>query len=307
MYRATAVVLAVLAGCASQQHLDTIDRRLQSIEEQEADTHKQLDRLQAAITQLATDIADARSREKADELAMKLDQLEKQLPSVQAAAGRPIAPIRRSPDPNDVYAIAVDGHPADGPPDALVTIVRAYDFLCPFCERSRATMQELRAKYPDDVRIVYRAFIVHPQATQAAQAACAAHEQGRFLEMEKLIWDEGFASRTVDQAEMEKIAGELGLDLDRFRADAAGPCVAEVQDDQRDLARFGVGATPTFFINGRFLAGAQPTAAFSEVIDQELALAKSRVKGGGRSARRAYYATWIMAKGLKQFTPPTTP
>jgi protein-disulfide isomerase len=310
MRRLTALALAVLAGCASAQHLDTIDRRLQSIEEQEADTHKQLDRMQAAIAKVAGDLDDARARETSperakqlDELTIRLDQLAKDVATVQARPIRP-APVRAAPDPKDVYAVPVAGYPADGPPDALVTIVRAFDFACPFCERSRATMQELRALYPADVRIVYRAFVVHPVAQLPAQAACAAHKQGQFLEMERRLWDESFASHTFDQAEMERLAVEIGADLDRFRADMAGPCAGAVATDQQELTRFGVGATPTFFINGHYFTGAQPTTAFAAVIDQELALARSRIKGAGKSARKTYYATWILAKGLAQFTPP---
>jgi protein-disulfide isomerase len=308
MQRSAVLALVVLASCASRQHLDTIDRRLSDIEEQEADTHKQLDRMQAAIAQLGVQLADARTRAAADEIAARLDTLTKEVAALEAK-GAPRPPVvRPGPDPKDVYAIAADGFPADGPPDALVTIVRAYDFACPFCERSRATMQELRARYGSDLRIVYRSFIVHPaQATLPAEAACAAHKQGKFLEMERRLWDEAFVSRTFDQAEMEKIAGEVGLKLDRFRADMSGPCVSEVGADQLDLTRFGVGATPTFYINGHYMAGAQPAAAFEQVIDDELALAKSRIGNGGKVARKSYYATWIIAKGLTQLMPPTTP
>ena len=304
MRRLTTFALAVLAGCASSR-LETIDHRLQGIEEQEADTHKQLDNVRADLAKLSTDLADVRTHA-SDDLDARLDQLARDVAALQTkVAAPPPRPARPQPDAKDVYAVPVDGFPADGPADALVTIVRAADYACPFCERSRATMQELRARYPADVRIVYRDFVVHPVAQLAAQAACAAHKQGKFLDMEKRLFDEAFPARQFDPAEMDKLAGEIGLHLARFRADMNGPCVNEVNDDQHELARFGVGATPSFFINGHFMAGAQPTAAFTQVIDQELALAGSRVKAGDKAARRTYYATYVLVPGLKQLTPPT--
>jgi len=72
-----------------------------------------------------------------------------------------------------------------------------------------------------------------------------------------------------------------------------------------ELSAVGVAATPAFFINGRFLSGAQPVTAFRTIIDEELALARKRVKAGARKKR--YYEEWVVKKGLTRLEPTTPP
>jgi hypothetical protein len=111
-----------------------------------------------------------------------------------------------------------------------------------------------------------------------------------------LLWDQAFANRRFAPAEIDQLAIGVGLAMARFRADVAGPCVAEVEADQAELARFGVNATPSFFINGRYLAGAQPLASFAALVDEELAKAEAAVSRGVKPAR--YYQQEIVGKGL---------
>ena len=170
----------------------------------------------------------------------------------------------------------IEGDPVEGPADAKVTVVKAYDYACPFCEKVRDSMEELRKKYGNDLRIVYKQFVVHPQiATAGALAACAADKQGKFKELDALLWDKGFKGRQFDKDAAAEAGGaaqrcwdtaagcpivvgfaqELGLNLDKFKADMKGECQQLVQKDMRDLSRPGVGSTPTFFINGRYMVG----------------------------------------------------
>jgi protein-disulfide isomerase len=298
-----ALVLCALAACTSNKRLDHLEHEVHTLQGAQEDTHKDLlavgQRLDAILRELRGRDNDADLEEKLDDLSKQLDVLTAKVASVPAAA-----PKRRpEPDPNDVYAVPIAGAAVDGPADALVTIVRAYDYACPYCEKSRATMDDIRARYPKEVRIVYRSFIVHPAvATLPAEAACAAQQEGHFVDYDKRLWDESFAQRKFDQTEMETIAGEVGLDLDRFRADMSGACVSRIGVDQQEMAAVGVGATPTFFINGRYLSGAQPLPSFTAVIDEELALAKKRVKAGTKKTK--YYETWILKKGKAKFTAP---
>ena len=156
----------------------------------------------------------------------------------------------------------------------------------------------MQQEYGKDLRIVYKHFVVHPGvATIPAEAACAAHLQGGFEPMLGLLWDRAYANRRFEQQYMEELADEIGLDHDRFVADMTGPCRQIVQQDQQDLAAVGVRGTPAFFINGRYLSGAQPIDRFRTLIDEELALANRRLKKGG-SAKR-YYDTWVLKKGKK--------
>ena len=246
---------------------------------------------------------------KIDDLTAKVNDLQTSMK--QVAAGRPMQPQqqrpqRPQPDPTKAYAVPVDGDPFEGPADAKVTIIKAYDYMCPFCDRVRPTMDELRKKYGNDVRIVFKQFVVHPQAQIAHLAACAANKQGKFLEMDKLLWEKAFQTRQYDDAHIADLGKEAGLDAARFAADMKSQdCQNWLQKDQNELTTFGVGATPSFFINGRFLSGAQPLPAFTQLVDEELAKANQRISSGTPAAD--YYKTWVIEKGEKKLPSPDAP
>jgi len=243
---------------------------------------------------------------KLDELSKAVAALDQKVSGIQAGTGRAGAPQQRQrrpePDPKDVYAVPVDGDPVKGPADALVTIVKGYEYACPFCEKVRPTIDQLLKDYPGKVRFVSKQFVVHPQvATDSSLAACAAHKQGKFEQMDTLLWDKAFATRKFDRANIDALAKEAGLDLAKFKADMDGDCKAFIQKDQAELQAMGQGATPTFYINGRYMSGAQPVPAFKAIIDEELKIAQERVAQGTKPAD--YYKTWVLDKGLKKFTP----
>jgi protein-disulfide isomerase len=259
---------------------------------------------------------------KVDDLTKKVDQL-----IARGGAGAAMPQQRQpraEPDFSKVYAMSVDGDPVDGPADAKVTVVKAYDYACPYCEKVRDTMDDLKKKYGNDLRIVYKQLVVHPQvATAGALAVCAANKQGKFLQMDQLLWDKGFKARQYDkdapadaggQAQKcwESAAGcpvvlgfaqELGLNADKFKADMKGECQALVQKDQRELQVLGVSGTPAFFINGRYLSGAQPLDRFVLLIDEELKKAKDKIAAGTPAA--SYYQQVVIDKGLKTLERPT--
>ena len=241
---------------------------------------------------------------KVDDLAAAVARIEQKMDGLAAAApARPRTPPKRvEPDAADVYAIPVEGAASVGPADALVTVVKGYEYACPYCEKVNPTIAQLRAQYGDDLRVVYKHFLVHPAiATEPALAVCAATRQGKFQEMDRLVWEQAYAVRKFDRATMEALAGQAGLDLARFRADIDGPCTSIIAGDQSHLQAAGQRATPTFFINGRYLSGAQPLARFQALIDAELVTARARVAAG--TPRADYYRTWVLDKGLKKFTP----
>ena len=308
--RALPLVLASIlssAGCASRARVQSLETRLAALEQaqrtRDTEVRTTLMRVEAQLASLTVTVAGL-SEQPGGDVAAKLAELAER---VDKLAARPAPrPARPQPDPTKVYAVPVTGDPVEGNPAALVTLVRAGEYACPFCEKSRATMDALLADYGKDVRIVYKDFIVHPQvATEAAHAACAAHKQGRFLQMDDLLWERAFKNRQFEVALYETLATELGLDLDRFRADMKGPCPGEVQADMAQLTTFGVGATPAFFINGRFLSGAQPVPAFKAVIDEELQRARERVKKGTKPKR--YYDEWVIKQGLPRLEPAPAP
>ena len=265
--------------------------------------------------------ADNRNLErKIDEMAKDIKEIKAQRGAAGAAAPRP---TRVEPDRQKTYSMPIEGDPVDGPADAKVTLVKAYDYACPYCEKVRDTMDELRKKYGNDLRIVFKQFVVHPQiATAGALAVCAANKQGKFLQMDQLLWDKGFKNRQFDKDAAAEAGGqpqrcweaaagcpiavgfaqELQLNVDKFKADMKGECQALIQKDQRDLQVLGVGATPSFFINGRFMSGAMPIDNFVALIDEELKKANEKISAGVSAAN--FYQQVVVDKGLKQLDKP---
>jgi len=250
-----------------------------------------------------------------DELDVRYRALEAAASARPPSAPPPPPPPRPSgPDAAKTYAIALGNWPQRGPADAKVTMVFVHDYACPYCEKSRATLDDLVKKYGKDLRIVYRPIIIRPkQSAPGALAACAASRQGKYGKLEPLLWDKGFQARNYDvdatapdgttqrcwlaPAGCPVVLGfatEAGLDLGRFKADMPS-CEVEVQDSMRELTAIGVASTPSFFINGRFMSGAQPIEQFSTLIDEEKLKAEERIRRGTPKAR--YYQEWVLARG----------
>lgn len=236
------------------------------------------------------------------DLERKIDALSTRVNALEARGGAPRAerPRRPEPAPTDVYAVSIEGLPFRGPADAPVTIVEGYEYACPACNVARQSVKQTFEKYGDKVRVVYKPYIVHPdRATDASIAVCAASKQGKFDAMDTLVWEKGFAGRDLSPQKLQALAAEAGVDVERFTADLPA-CRQSVAQHHAELENMGQGATPTFYINGRYVVGASP-AKLHAVIDQELALAEERIGAG--TAPADYYATWVVGKGLKKFEP----
>jgi protein-disulfide isomerase len=247
----------------------------------------------------------------------KIDKLDKKIDALIAQGGRPGGmnqqrPQRPEPDRAKTYAVPIENDFFEGPADAKITVVKAYEYACPFCERVRPTMDDLRKKYGNDIRIVSKHLVVHPPtATSTALAFCAAARQGKAKEMDTLLWEKTFKGRAFDGdkcwesdagcTNLNSHAQQLQLDMNKFKADMKA-CTAIVQTDMRQLQQFGVGATPSFFINGRFISGAVQIENFITVIDEELKKANERIQQGTPQAQ--YYQQWVLAKGLKSLEAP---
>ena len=110
-------------------------------------------------------------------------------------------------------------------------------------------------------------------AKPAALAALAAHKQGKFWEMHDALFEKAASERGAlgKEGVFTELATQLSLDVAKFEADMKDPELAKmVAEDQKVAQQFGAGGTPAFFVNGRFLSGAQPFSAFKTVIDEEL-------------------------------------
>ena len=170
--------------------------------------------------------------------------------------------------------------PVAGPKYARVTLIVFSEFQCPFCARVEPTLAQVKSKYGESVRVVWRNMPLpfHNHAMFAARAAMAAEAQGRFWPYH----DKLFANQqSLDEESLRRYAAELGLDMKRFEADYTSPKIREQIDADIKVARaHDANGTPTSFVNGRVLVGAQPLAAFSAAIDDELARADKLLARG---------------------------
>ena len=182
--------------------------------------------------------------------------------------GRPAQ--RQGPDPTRVYAIRVDGAPTKGPETAPVTIAEFSEFQCPFCRKVDPTVKRIEEVYKGQVRIVWKhlPLSMHKNAVDAALAAEAARNQHKFWEYH----DKLFANQDkLDVESLKKYANELQLDMARFDKDRLNPDTRKkVEADMAEADALGVNMTPSFFINGRFIRGAQPFETLAKIIDVEL-------------------------------------
>jgi len=192
---------------------------------------------------------------------------------VAAAAARQEAQAE-APQQQEVrrYPVPIDDDPIRGNQGAPITIIEFSDYECPFCRRwHQEVLPQIQAKYGDQVRLVYRDFPlynIHPNAGPAAEAANCAGDQERYWEFS----DDLFSSDVLGRETYERLAQELALDLEIFTE-----CLddqrykAEVEADFNFASELGVRSTPTFFINGLAVVGAQPFEVFEQIIDMELA------------------------------------
>lgn len=169
-----------------------------------------------------------------------------------------------------VIEVSADDDPSKGPKDAPITIIEFTDYQCPFCSRVRPTVSELVGIYGNKVQYVLRDFPLefHPNATKAAEAATCAGDQDKYWEYSDILW---MNQKSLEVPNLKKYAANVSLDQKKFdECLDSGKYTAEVQKDLEAGKKVGVSGTPTFFINGQMISGAQPKEAFQEIIDQAL-------------------------------------
>jgi protein-disulfide isomerase len=170
--------------------------------------------------------------------------------------------------------------PVLGRDDAPVTIVEFSDFQCPFCRSFwSGAYAEIKTQYIDTgkVRLIFRDWPLsfHSAAKPSALAANCAHEQGKFWQYHDKMFSEqakqGQGTVSYGIPELKRWAAEIGVDAAKFNACLdASTYAAEVDQDIADGNKYGVSGTPSFFINGKLVVGAQPFPAFKTAIDAAL-------------------------------------
>ncbi len=195
---------------------------------------------------------------------------------------RPRGPRQRL-DPTVTYRVPIDGAPMLGPADALVTVVMFSDFQCPYCARAMPTIAALLERHPEDVRLVFRhnPIPAHRDAFDAAQAAHEAFAQGgdaAFWRMHDRLLAHPEA---LSREELLAHAEAEGLDPARLAtALDEGTHEARIDADQALARQLGARVTPSFYVNGRVILGAQPLGVFLDAVDEQLALARARIEAG---------------------------
>jgi protein-disulfide isomerase len=203
-------------------------------------------------TRLGRDLDSVRNQIAQYLLEQRRLQLERAM-SQRLRQGAQIRLLVAEPDP-PVQAISTDDDPSIGPANAPVTIVEFTDFQCPSCAAMHPVLEEALKSYGNKVRLVVRDFplSMHAHARKAAEAANAAHAQGKFFEYAALLFKR---QNALDVPSLKKYASELGLDRARFDAALDGGAFAtEVRRDVSDGQLYGIDATPTIFVNGVFLS-----------------------------------------------------
>ncbi len=185
--------------------------------------------------------------------------------------------------------IDIGNSPSLGPKNAKVTVVEFSDFQCPYCGAAMGTQPDLITRFKSQnpnweaagpkleelakqgkIRLVFKQFPLdfHQNALPAAEASLCANEQGKFWEYQGELFKN---QEKLGKALYIELAGNLGLNKDKFtQCIDSNKYKQKVQDELDYGKQIGVSGTPTFFINGLPLVGAQPYSAFKQIIDEEL-------------------------------------
>jgi len=173
-----------------------------------------------------------------------------------------------------------DRPPSYGPQDAKVLIVLFSDYQCPACRRATQATHQISAEFPGEVRIEVwqHPLAMHHKAEGAAEAAVAAQKQGKFWEMHDMIFQN---QDSLEVADLEQHAQDLGLNMDQFRSDMNDPAVKERIRQESALAdALGAAATPGFLINGKVSVGWGSWGSFRSKVERELAAANALAEQG---------------------------
>lgn len=167
-----------------------------------------------------------------------------------------------------IFDVPVLDSPLRGAMSAPVTIVLFSDFECPFCVKAEKTLREVEANNKGRVRVAFkhRPLPMHARARLAAKASLAAERQGKFWEYHDVLLQHRDA---LERADLERYALELGLSPTRFARDLEDPALeARIAADEKEADRLDVKGTPTAFVNGRRITGAQPMGTWQTAVER---------------------------------------
>jgi len=193
--------------------------------------------------------------------------------------GKPVAELRAmlnaAPGPQALLDAAVplslQGAPVKGPATAKITLAEFSDFECPYCAQAVLELEAIQKAFPNDVKLIYKQFplaAIHGHAMLAAQAALAAHAQGKFWPLH----DRMFANHTkLTRENILAWAKEFGCNMPKFTADLdSAKTKTQIARDLQQGEEAGVEGTPSIFVNGKHYNGSLALQPFSEMLRAEL-------------------------------------
>lgn len=250
----------------------------------------------------------APAKELPKDIEGRMARVERRLDKVIQVLEQALPP--NEPDPATTFSVRVEPiDPFEGPADAKVTIIEAFEYKCPYCAMVKPTVDQIVAKYPKDVRVVAKYVLIHgASAVPPAMAACAAAKQGKYAAMNSALWASIFKmeggrpmiQETATSPEAVKaLAATLQLNMAKYDTDIASPeCKSWLASSRDALSPLGVNGTPAFFVNGRFLNGAVPFDALDRLVQEELAKADKAI-ADGKTTQKDYYNS-IVKNGATQ-------
>jgi protein-disulfide isomerase len=178
-------------------------------------------------------------------------------------------------DPSDRINVPIGNSPFKGSPNASVVIIAFSDFECPNCRVGEERINALLEKYPDNLVYVFKNYpltMTHKYSLNASLAAACADEQGKFWEYSELLFQH---QNQLETAYLRDYASQLGLNKTRFdECLVTQKYKADIDADIKAANNAGVSGTPTFFIDGIRIVGAQSEDVFTKIIDSEIRLRK---------------------------------
>lgn len=210
-----------------------------------------------------------------------LEEQKKEIAKTEETQKKPEQQAQRPEEPSilgaeDQAAILKDPAAVKGVATAKVTIVEFSEYQCPFCKRYvDESMVKIMAEYGDKIQYLFHdvPLPMHSHAQEAAEAARCAGDQGKYWEYHDKLFAVQEQWSVADKATEKFItySADLGLDSSKFKEClSSGKYTQVVKSDSALGQKVGVSGTPSFFINGRMLVGAQPYESFRAIIEEEL-------------------------------------
>ena len=172
-----------------------------------------------------------------------------------------------------IFDVKVGDGPILGKKSAPVAVVEFSDFQCPYCAKGSKIMHDLKKKYGNKIKVAFKNFPLsfHRQAKGAAHAGLCVFEQSndRFWDLHDHMFDN---QQSLKEEELELAVAKLeGINLDSYKkCMKSKKYTASIDQDIAQGNKLGIKSTPTFFVNGKLVNGAQPIEVFSELIEEDL-------------------------------------